>query len=102
MNTHSGNCLNPLKAKLNPICHLLALVGVHHILHISRIRVNNNKCHYGFISVARYKQDATFANSLLADSSHFLIIYFYLRVDIIHFLAKDMHYVYLLLIFCTS
>jgi len=35
MNTHSGNCLN------------------------------NNKCHYGFISVARYKQDATFANSLL-------------------------------------
>jgi hypothetical protein len=31
--------LNPLNAKLNPICHLLALLGAHHILHISRIRV---------------------------------------------------------------
>ena len=30
----------PLNAKLNPICHLLALLGAHHILHISRIRVN--------------------------------------------------------------
>jgi len=27
---------------LNPICHLLALLGVHPILHVSRIRVNNN------------------------------------------------------------
>jgi len=24
---------------LNPICHLLALLGAHHILHVSRIRV---------------------------------------------------------------
>ena len=31
--------LNPLNAELNPICHLLALLGAHHILHISRIRV---------------------------------------------------------------
>jgi len=30
---------NPLNAELNPICHLLALIGAHHILHISRIRV---------------------------------------------------------------
>ena len=30
----------PLNAKLNPICHLLALLGAHHILHVSRIRVN--------------------------------------------------------------
>jgi hypothetical protein len=30
---------NPLNAELNFICHLLALVGVHHILHVSRIRV---------------------------------------------------------------
>jgi len=32
--------LNPLNAELNPIYHLLALLGAHHILHISRIRVN--------------------------------------------------------------
>jgi hypothetical protein len=31
---------NPLNANLNPICHLLALLGAHHILHISRVRVN--------------------------------------------------------------
>ena len=30
-----------LNAELNPICHLLALVGVHHILHIIRVRVKN-------------------------------------------------------------
>jgi hypothetical protein len=31
--------INTLNAELNPICHLLALLGAHHILHISRIRV---------------------------------------------------------------
>jgi hypothetical protein len=31
--------LNPLNAELNPICHLLALLGAHAILHISRIRI---------------------------------------------------------------
>jgi hypothetical protein len=30
---------NPLNAELNPICHLLALLGAHHILQVSRIRV---------------------------------------------------------------
>ena len=34
--------LNPLNAELNPICHLLALLGAHHILHVSRIRVKIN------------------------------------------------------------
>jgi hypothetical protein len=32
---------NPLNAELNPICHLLALLGAHRIFHVSRIRVNN-------------------------------------------------------------
>jgi len=27
--------VNPLNAELNPICHLLALLGAHHILHVS-------------------------------------------------------------------
>jgi len=30
----------PLNAKLNPICHLLVLLGAHHILHFSKVRVN--------------------------------------------------------------
>jgi len=34
---------NPLNAELNPICHLLALLGDHPILHISRIRVKSFK-----------------------------------------------------------
>ena len=29
----------PLNPELNPICHLLALLEAHHILHVSRIRV---------------------------------------------------------------
>jgi hypothetical protein len=32
---------NPLNAKLNSICDLLALLGAHPIHHISRIRVNS-------------------------------------------------------------
>jgi len=31
--------VNPLKPELNPICYLLALLGTHHFLHVSRIRV---------------------------------------------------------------
>ena len=41
--------INTLNAELNPICHLLALLGAHHILHVSRIRVN--KC-----KITNYKQ----------------------------------------------
>jgi len=42
------NSFNPLSAKLNPICHLLALLGAHHILHVSRVRVNT--CFQFFLS----------------------------------------------------
>jgi len=31
--------VNPLNTELNPICYLLALLGAHHFLHLSRIRV---------------------------------------------------------------
>jgi len=34
---------NPLNAKLNPICHLLALLGAHNSLHVSRIWVKEIK-----------------------------------------------------------
>jgi len=32
--------INPLNHKLNPIYHLLALLGGHPILHVSGVRVN--------------------------------------------------------------
>jgi len=31
--------LNPLNSALSLICHLLALLGAHHILHVSGVRV---------------------------------------------------------------
>ena len=34
--------INPLNAELNPTCHLLALLGVRPILHISRIKVKHH------------------------------------------------------------
>jgi len=34
------SCINPSNTELNPICPLLALFGAHHILHVSRIKVN--------------------------------------------------------------
>ena len=37
--TTSG--FNPLNPELNPICYLLALLGAHHFLHVSKIRVKS-------------------------------------------------------------
>ena len=37
---NNDDSFNPLNAELNPICHLLALLGVH-FLHVSRIRVKS-------------------------------------------------------------
>ena len=37
-----AKAINPLNAELNPICNLLALLGAHHIFHVSRIRVKNS------------------------------------------------------------
>jgi len=33
---------NPLNAELNPICHLLALIGAHHIFHVSRLKFKSH------------------------------------------------------------
>jgi hypothetical protein len=38
------NIINPLNAKLNPFCHLLAVLGAHHILHISGLMVITINC----------------------------------------------------------
>jgi len=46
-------CLfNPLNVRLNPICHLLALLEAHHILHVSRIRINIKHWIFRLASVA--------------------------------------------------
>jgi len=38
-----SHLVNPLNAELNPICYLLALLGAHHFLHVSRISVKDVK-----------------------------------------------------------
>jgi len=39
---HIGRTVfNPLNAELNPISYLLALLGAHHFLHVSRISVKS-------------------------------------------------------------
>jgi len=34
------SAFNPLNAEFNPICHLLALLGAHHVFHVGGLRVN--------------------------------------------------------------
>ena len=36
---YEGQKVNPLNPELNRLCYLLALLGAHHFLHVSRIRV---------------------------------------------------------------
>ena len=55
-------CVNPLKAELNPICHLLALLGAHHVLHVSRVGVKlcyNKKGNVGTYNVTLRRDRAT-------------------------------------------
>ena len=43
MHIHKIVYINPSNAELNPICHLLALLGAHHIFHVSGLRVKTFK-----------------------------------------------------------
>jgi hypothetical protein len=58
--------VNPLNSVLNPICHLLALLGARHILHISRIRVKNKKvfCRKFLTLVSFIKKNPTRCNNV--------------------------------------
>ena len=49
--------INPLKPELNHICYLLALLGAHHFLHVSRIRVKlhwSTKFHFFFLAEMKW------------------------------------------------
>jgi len=45
--------LNPLNAELNPIYHLLALLGAHPILHISGVRVKHKEGSWHHVSTSK-------------------------------------------------
>jgi hypothetical protein len=55
--------INPLNAKLNPICPLLALLGAHRILYVSSIRVK-----------PRYEQVTHISHP---NSNGMVLVYFY-------------------------
>ena len=52
--------INPLNAELNPICHLLALLGAHHIFHFSGLRVKLVWLSTRIIRVVLWKQQRTY------------------------------------------
>ena len=48
------NIFNPLNAELNPIGRLLALLGAHPILHVSKIRVKHSLINGTIFGKKRY------------------------------------------------
>jgi len=45
-----------LNAKLNPICHLLALLGAHHILRVSRMRVKDQSARRILLGLYKFNE----------------------------------------------
>ena len=62
--SRSRNCfyrvkaiINPLNAELHPICHLLALLGAHHIFHVSGLRFNTySECVFVALGIRHAKR----------------------------------------------
>jgi len=66
--------LNPLNEELSPICHLLALLGAHHIFHVSGLRVKNS-------SVVQLKKTSNwFARYVIVGQSRHVVLIFLLLV----------------------
>jgi len=61
---------NILNEELHPICHLLALLGAHHILHVSRVRVKYR--FFKAVVINFSKQEAT--NLTLEGQNQIIII----------------------------
>jgi len=59
------NNFNPVNAELNPTCQFLALLGAHHILHVSRMRVKFHRATSvpkpSWYKVQTLVQDVTFS-----------------------------------------
>jgi hypothetical protein len=63
--------INPLNAKLNPICHFMALLGAHHILHVNRIRVKKAWNYISTVSLLHSLEMKNFSWPNLTKSSLF-------------------------------
>jgi hypothetical protein len=62
-----GQHINSLKAELSPICHLLALLGAHLILHVSRIRVN------ALFSLMKMESSIRFTTTFIFTERHYAV-----------------------------
>jgi len=60
--------INPLNTELNPICHLLTLLGARHILHVNGLRVNTPKLEA--IRVKKAQLDAQLILSIFRQPLH--------------------------------
>ena len=78
-----AHSINPLNTELNPICHRLALLGAHHILHISRIRVNPQLCL--FIAVICTSKQLFTLHFKLSLTAHSVCRFFSLHSTVFHF-----------------
>jgi hypothetical protein len=70
-----------LNAELNSICHLLALLGAHHIFHISRIRVKVWKSVTNFYLLLKYLFGGSFTPT---SHNKFIFCCFSMRLCYIH------------------
>ena len=71
---------NPLKAELNPIRHMLALVGARHIVHVSRVWVNR------YLAIKYCTAYLTFTKKVLL--GHTASLYVYVSCNFLLFLTK--------------
>jgi len=71
----SQDTFNPLNAELNPICHLLALLGAHHILHISMERVKELRTNKE-VTCMKSTPNAGTLSKFMVICKHLLIFHF--------------------------
>jgi len=74
--------VNPSNGELNPICHLLALLGPHHILHVSTVRV---KGHFNPLNA----ELNPICDLLALLGAHHILHVSRLRVNVLHNMASD-------------
>jgi hypothetical protein len=111
--TKQNNVISLLNAELNPICHLLALLGAHNILHVSRIRVKcrikNSICHllalfraHHILHVSRIRVKRRIKNPichlLALFGAHHILHVSRIRVNIA---ANRVHALYRLPMYCS-
>jgi len=77
------NVINPLNAKLNPIYHLLTLLGVHHILHVSRIRVKGTEYFVSLLTSVVISEGyyVNVNSEVLVGSTEYLTLYTKCRIN---------------------